>query len=249
MDNTTKFTGKADKYAASRPSYPNKMVKSFYDCFNFNTSSVVADIGSGTGILTKELLAEGYFVYAVEPNENMRHFAEKDLSSFKNFISVNATAESTTLSDSSVDFITVAQAFHWFDTEKFKAECKRILKQNGKIFLIWNNRDSNSPINKDLFDINKQFCKAFTGFSGGTHNNDDKIKLFFDNCYQIEYFENPIFYDKESFVNRALSSSYALSPLDNNYSDYVKALNDLFDKYAQNELVKVTNNTKMYYNI
>lgn len=249
MDNTKKFTEKAGKYATSRPSYPIKLIKSFFDYFNFDTSLIVADIGSGTGILTKQLLNEGYKVYAVEPNDNMRAAAEKDLSNFKNFISVNATAENTTLQNSCVDFITVAQAFHWFDTNKFKAECKRILKPNGKVFLIWNSRDNNSPINKELFAINKQYCKDFTGFSGGTQNNDEKIKVFFDNYYQVQQFENHIIYDKENFINRALSSSYSLNSNDKNYSDYVKALNLLFDKYAENGFVKVANITKMYYNI
>ena len=120
MDNTKKFNNKADKYSSGRPSYPKELIKTLYDMYGFNKSSVIADIGSGTGILTRQLLEMGSEVYAVEPNENMRKKAKAELARIEKFHSVNATAENTALIDRSVDHITVAQAFHWFDTALFK---------------------------------------------------------------------------------------------------------------------------------
>lgn len=249
MDNTNKFTQKADNYAKSRPAYSSQMIDYLTSCFLPPSNYTVADIGSGTGILTKQLLTCGYKVFAVEPNENMRTFAEKELSDCKNFISINATAENTTLENNCVDIITVAQAFHWFDAGQFKTECTRILKPNGKIFLIWNKRDEKAPINIELFEVCKKYCPEFTGFSGGTQNSDDKIKRFFDGKYQIMTFSNPLLMNKQSFIDRALSSSYSLNPDDKNFAEYLTALNSLFDKYAQNGFVDVANTTQMYFNI
>jgi len=79
MDNTKKFNNKADKYSSGRPSYPKELIKTLYDMYGFNKSSVIADIGSGTGILTRQLLEMGSEVYAVEPNENMRKKAKAEL--------------------------------------------------------------------------------------------------------------------------------------------------------------------------
>ena len=76
---------------------------------------VIADVGSGTGILSKLFLENGNRVFAVEPNDEMRRAGEEYLSGFKKFSSVAGSAEATTLADASVDFVTVAQAFHWFE--------------------------------------------------------------------------------------------------------------------------------------
>lgn len=245
MDNTKKFTDKADKYNQSRPSYPDAMIKFIEKYFDKNT--IIADIGSGTGILTKQLLKTASCIYTVEPNDNMRLIAESNLSSCNNFYSIKATAENTTLLDNSVDIITVAQAFHWFDVLSFKKECQRILKPNGKIFLIWNTRDESANINKELFSICKQYCPDFIGFSGGIENNDTKIKTFFDNDYTTETFPNQLYYNRENFINRALSSSYSINQDNQNYAAYINALNNLFDKYQNNEIIEVANTTKVIY--
>ena len=117
MDNTNKFNQKANAYTIGRPTYSNAFIDMLYSKQGFNSQSIIADIGSGTGILSKQLLDKGSIVYAVEPNNDMRINAENQLKSFKNFYSVSGTAEHTTLENNSVDFITVAQAFHWFDTK------------------------------------------------------------------------------------------------------------------------------------
>lgn len=202
MDNTKKFNGIADEYTQSRPSYAAEFIKCLFSKYNFSDSSVVADIGSGTGKFAKQILDKGCNVICVEPNTDMRLVAEKELCEYPNFKSVAGSAENTMIPDSSVDFITTAQAFHWFDTPSFKKECSRIIKPEGKAFLIWNARNNEALINKELHRVYSKYCPEFKGFSGGTKPHDDRIKYFFDNNYEYITFDNPLYFDREKFISR-----------------------------------------------
>lgn len=247
MDNTKKFNNKADKYSSGRPSYPKELIKTLYDMYGFNKSSVIADIGSGTGILTRQLLEMGSEVYAVEPNENMRKKAKAELARIEKFHSVNATAENTALIDRSVDHITVAQAFHWFDTALFKKECNRILRERGNVVLIWNTRDIDAEINKVQSRVFEKYCRDFNGFSGGMKRGDDRIKVFFDVCgYDVLEFKNPILYDRDRYISRCLSSSYSLMEGDENFDRYMIELNMLFDRFSESGILTIPNNTIAY---
>lgn len=247
MDNTKKFDKKANVYSESRPTYAGELIDEFYLRHGFCEKSEIADIGAGTGIFSELLLKRGSTVYAVEPNPDMRYKLEENLSGYKNFRSVTGTAEKTGLRSASADFITVAQAFHWFDVKKFKSECLRILKKNGKIFLIYNNRDEKAEITKDSKVLFAKYCPNFIGFSGGIEKNDKKISEFFDNKFGYAEFPNPLYYNKEKFIRRCLSSSYALSESDDLYGDYLREINALFDKYAVNGILTVPNATVVYY--
>lgn len=154
--NENKFDGMGNIYAKFRPNYPKDFIDFLFTDLNLPKNCVFADIGAGTGILTKQLLEKGATVYAVEPNDDMRKVAENNLNKFSKFIPVKGTAESTTLPDNSIDIITVAQAFHWFDRQKFKKECQRILKPSGKVILIWNSRDSRSELVIENDSINRK---------------------------------------------------------------------------------------------
>ena len=157
MNNTDLFDGYAQAYTVGRPDYSRKLIEYMYGTYGISKDSVVADIGSGTGKFAKHLIDRGSEVYCVEPGSDMRQTAEKELSQFANFHSIAGDAENTTLQDNSVDFITTAQAFHWFDVAKFKEECRRILRPNGKVFLIWNIRDIEDPVNSSMYEINQKY--------------------------------------------------------------------------------------------
>ena len=140
------FNGVGETYAKYRPSYPQTLLKYLCAEIGINKFSTIADIGSGTGIFTQQLLNKCSKIYAIEPNDDMREVAEKKLGNELGFISINGTAENTTLENESIDYITAAQSFHWFDRLSFKQECKRILKPKGKVILIWNSRDETSEL-------------------------------------------------------------------------------------------------------
>lgn len=246
MDTTTKFDGIANEYTQSRPSYAHAFIESLFEKYGFSASSVVADIGSGTGKFAKQLLDKGCTVFCVEPNTDMRLVAEKELSVYHNFNSVSGSAEDTTLPLNAVDFITTAQAFHWFDTKRFKTECSRIIKPHGKVFLIWNTRNEKSPINQELHKIYSKYCPDFKGFSGGTKPHDDRIKDFFNNKYEYITFDNPLYFDKEKFINRSLSGSYSLKKGDKNFNLYMEEIVKIFDRFETNGIVKIENQTVAY---
>lgn len=97
----------------------------------------------------------------------MRNELVNKLNKYNKLHAINGTAGNTTLDTSSVDFITSAQAFHWFNVHEFKRECKRILKLEGRVALVWNVREMESPLNQECFQIYKQYCQNFVGFNGG----------------------------------------------------------------------------------
>ena len=245
-DNTQRFSNRVDNYVKYRPSYPKEIISFPEEQIHFNSSFVIADIGSGTGILTKLFLDSGNTVYAVEPNEPMRNAAEYILNDYSSFISVDATAEQTTLSGNSIDLITAAQAFHWFDIPKTKAEFKRILKANGYCCLIWNERLVESPFEKAyeqlLFDYS-------TDYSNVDHKNinDEKIAMFFAPQHVIKQsFPNKQVFDFESLKGRLLSSSYAPDETHSNYSVMIEMLKNIFATFNQNNAVEFNYETKVY---
>lgn len=242
------FDGVSEIYAKHRPSYPKPLFNYLCSKIGLNEKSVIADIGSGTGILTLQLLRYCKYVYAVEPNIDMRNTAEKLLNGTTGFISVEGTAEKTTLESHSVDFITAAQAFHWFDRNVFKKECSRILKPGGKVVLIWNARDETSEIVRDIDLINQKFCPEFTGSSAGFRGEKcaNDFANFFRGNYEKMVFRNNISFDENKFIGLHLSASYRLKKEDRNYLNYITELSKYFRENSQNGKLTIQNLTLSY---
>jgi SAM-dependent methyltransferase len=125
-NSTTRFSDRVDNYVRYRPGYPPQVLETLKHACGLNSEHRVADIASGTGIWTRLLLENGNRVFGIEPNDDMREAAERLLSGFLNFNSIAATAEATTLPDHSVDFVTAAQAAHWFNRGQARQEFARI---------------------------------------------------------------------------------------------------------------------------
>ena len=246
VDSTQKFSGLAENYTVGRPVYAGAFIDSLYSQYGLLKQSVIADIGSGTGKFAKQLLDKGNFVYCIEPNDDMRKNAVDELGKYMGFRSIDGTAEATKLDEQSVDHITVAQAFHWFDTKSFQKECKRILRPNGKVFLIWNMRDMSSEVNQVSYAIFSKYCPNFKGFGGGIKKGDIRIGQFFENKYEYAEFDNSLFYNRNTFISRSLSGSYSLKKGDGNYCAYIDALSELFEKYAKDNIITMENKTVAY---
>ncbi len=246
MDSTKNFSGLANKYVVGRPTYASEFVEDLYSHFGFSKQSVIADIGSGTGKFAVQLLGKGSIVYCVEPNDDMRSAAIRELGEFEKFHAVKGTDKETNIAENSVDFITTAQAFHWFDVMAFQKECKRILRQEGMVFLIWNIRDMSHEMNQKCFEIYSKYCPRFKGFGGGIRKDDVRIKQFFENDYKCLEYDNPIYYDKNAFISRSLSGSYSLQEGDADFEKYEEALSRLFEEYAKDGILYMANKTIVY---
>lgn len=241
-----RFSDRVENYVKYRPHYPKEVIEYLKSQNMLGDNSVIADIGSGTGISTELFLSNGNKVYAVEPNKEMREAAEKLLCEDKNFVSVNGTAEETTLPDGSVDIAVAGQAFHWFDIPKTKAEFKRILKSDGYVVLMWNVKQlDSSPFMKAYEDMLLTFG---TDYREVKHENlgEDIFKLFFENGCDIKTFDNEQLFDFEGVKGRLLSSSYAPNVSHPDYEPMVNALRKVFDEYNTDGKVRFEYITTVY---
>jgi SAM-dependent methyltransferase len=180
------FSAKVADYSASRPEYPAPLFDALRNTCKLSNGAVVADIGAGTGLLTKGLLQQGFQVVAVEPNASMRKVCDRFLLRFPGYRSVAGQAESLPLEASSVDLISAAQSFHWFEIDKAKAEFQRVLRPQGQVALIWNDRVFEDPINLEL-------NRLFAEFGGtrraalATHEKREDVPNFFGATVPIEF--------------------------------------------------------------
>jgi len=248
--NEEKFTGKAELYKKFRPGYPKELIDYLYSEVGFSEKSVIVDIGAGTGIFTRLLLERGSKVYAIEPNNDMRTIAKKDLSGYERFISLDSSAENTQLDDAIADFITVAQAFHYFDRGRFKRECQRLLKPGGKVIIIWNDVGSGKESelirkNGDIIAKYRIHDKSGQQRSGNLHEFSD---FFANGIYENKIFDNDFHESRDNFIGGNLSASYA--PREDyepeKYHGFVKELNELFDEYSVDSVLHFPQITKSY---
>ncbi|MCM3363819.1 class I SAM-dependent methyltransferase [Niallia sp. Sow4_A1] len=247
MHSEAKFTGKSTLYDRYRPGYPKRFfIELFTEYIGAKDNFVIADIGAGTGIFTELVATFGTDIIAIEPNDDMRSILKERMENFTQVTCVNGSAEKTALADKSVDLITVAQAYHWFDAIAFKKECERILKNNGLVMLIWNSRDHTSSLNMETAKISKKYCPDFQGVSGGINIERLDLQQFFTHGYEHYAVSNPLKMDKEHFIGRNLSASYAPKEDDFFYEEFVGELEFLFEKYSKDETILVPNDLHVY---
>src|SRR6266550_532278 len=247
MNSVKRFSSRVENYAKYRPGYPPGVLEILKSDCGLTGESVIADIGSGTGLLSEVFLKNGNTVLGIEPNELMRGKAESLLCSFDRFRSVAGTAENTTLSDRSIDFITAGQAFHWFDRKVAKREFARILKPNGWVVLIWNARrlDSTAFLRK----YEALLLRYSQEYPVVRHENiEDGIGGFFEPQPLVsESLENVQRFDFPSLKGRLCSSSYAPEESDPNFEKMLSELQDLFDAHNENGIVSFEYDTRIYY--
>jgi SAM-dependent methyltransferase len=213
---------------------------------------VVADIASGTGIWTRMLLQNGNAVFAVEPNPEMRAAGERLLAQFPRFTSVPGTAEATTLPDHSVDFVTAAQAAHWFDRQPARREFGRILKSGGWLVLLWNERITDA--NRFLRDYEQLLLTYGTDYKEVRHERTTAaVNEFFDpTSFDPAPFDERLFgmrqeFDYAGLEGRLLSSSYAPGPEHPSHGAMLAQLRRVFKQHAVSGRVALVYNTRVYF--
>ncbi len=231
VSSTERFSDRVYNYVRYRPSYPAGLVEKIVLECQLNAGSVIADVGSGTGKLTELLLAKDLQVAGVEPNREMRQAAEELLGQYKKFISVDGESASTGLADGSIDLVTAAQAFHWFDSESAKEEFNRILKPDGRIALIWNQRETCSGFQRDY---DAMLTSNLAEYAEVNHRSicDADIKSFMRQRQMQKFcFDYVQCFDLASFIGRMKSSSYTPEEGTKELIDLVAEAEKLFSQY------------------
>jgi ubiquinone/menaquinone biosynthesis C-methylase UbiE len=242
---TERFSDRVENYAKYRPHYPDATLEFIREIVP--RSAKIADVGSGTGILTKQLLDAGYEVYAIEPNGPMRAESERSMDADPRFHSVEGSAESTTLPDQSIDFIASAQAFHWFDHAKAKVEFRRILKPRQLVALIWNERLANaSTFSRKYEAFLRRGAPEYSEVSRRYVNIED-IRAFFEpGEVTLKKFPNAQKLDRAAFIGRVLSSSYVPLEGEPGHREVMTAAERLFDENAAEGAVSFVYETLLY---
>ena len=241
-----RFSDRVENYVRFRPVYPPEIISLLRRGTGLTSASVIADVGSGTGISTKLLLGAGGKVYGVEPNREMRQAAERLLTRHPGFHSVDGTARATALADHSVDLIVAAQAFHWFNTPEARAEFSRILKPGGHVMLMWNERKLDAtPFLRGYEELLLRFA---TDYAKVRHENIDDAALggFFIGPYAAHSFPNRQQFDFAGLKGRLLSSSYAPAEGHPLHEPMIAELRRLFDLHHDAGQVCFEYNTQVY---
>jgi SAM-dependent methyltransferase len=247
-DPKQRFSDRVENYVWYRPGYPAAVVELLRDECGLTPGSIVADLGSGTGILSELLLRDGCLVYGIEPNGPMREAAARLLAGHLRFRSAAGTAEATGLPDRSVDLVTAGQAFHWFDPVKARAEFLRILQPGGWVVLLWNDRRTGDSPFACAYDDLLHRCAV--DYAAVNHKNlaDEVFHAFFAPAgFRLRLFPNSQRFGFEGLKGRLLSSSYAPAPGQPGHEEILQALQALFDEHQTGGQVVFEYDTKVYF--
>lgn len=247
-DSTQRFSNRVENYVKYRPGYPPQVLSTLIKECALQSASVVADVGSGTGISTEVFLRNGNMVYGVEPNDAMRQAAERLLNRYENFYSVQGTAEATTLSDKGVDFVVAGQAFHWFDRHTCKEEFRRILQPQGWVVLLWNERRTlSTPFLQSYERLLEEFATDYTEVNHAQISDDMIADFYAPGAYRLRRFDNHQTFDFEALQGRLLSSSYAPEAGHPNFKPMLAELRRIFEAYQENGEVRFEYDTQVYF--
>ena len=244
---TSRFSDRVENYIRYRPGYPAEALDVLKKDCGLTPSHVIADIASGTGIWTRMLLENGNRVFGVEPNADMRHAGERLLAEFPRFTSVAGSAEVTALGDQSTNFVTSAQAAHWFDRVAARREFVRILQPHGWLVLLWNEREvDTTPV---LRDYEQLLLTYGTDYEDVRHERTtDSVNEYFDPApYRQRVFANQQQFDYAGLEGRLLSSSYAPGPGHPKHEPMLRELRRIFASHAVAGRVSFEYTTRVYF--
>ncbi len=248
IDSKQRFSSRVADYVRYRPSYPAAILDPLREECGMTPASVVADVGSGTGLLARIFLDNGNLVYGVEPNAEMRAAGEQFLQRYSRFHSVDGSAEATMLQDASVDFVAAGQAFHWFDPEAARIEVARILRPEGAVAVVWNERRvETSAFLRAYEELLQKYSDDYAHVSAKYPEDRRMADFFAPGKFRERTFPNEQLFDFEGLRGRLLSSSYS-PPADHpNHAPMLAGLRRIFDAHNKGGYVRFEYATHLYY--
>jgi SAM-dependent methyltransferase len=247
LDSIRRFSSRVDNYLKYRPSYPSEAIGLLREQCGLGPGAKVADLGSGTGILTALLLDAGAQVFAVEPNPRMRRAAEELLGGRAGFVSVAGTAEASTLEAHSVALVVAGQAFHWFDPGRARREAVRMLAARGSAALLWNEPpEEPTPFLADYEALLRRHAPQYERVMS-LHAQQQGIGEFFGGAPRHAVFANRQVLDLQGLEGRLMSSSYAPQPGEPQHEPLIAGLRRLFERHQDGGKVVFAYRTLVFY--
>jgi SAM-dependent methyltransferase len=272
MENSTpRFTRRVENYIKYRPRYPQAIIDLLRKECHLTPQAIIADIGSGTGLLTELFLNHGNRVFGIEPDPDMQAAAAYLLQGHPHFTSIAATAEATSLTAHSIDMVTAGQAFHWFDPQRARSEFLRILVPGGWVVLVWNvQKTTGTPFlaaleqfwqtyltreglqgvatGQALTTLLQQTRPVYAWRLNPERADQELLSPFFRPVgYNMKTFENPLVCDFEGLKGRVLSGGSAPSTEHPRYTEMLEALEAIFQVYQVNGTVTIEQETRVCY--
>jgi SAM-dependent methyltransferase len=242
---TGRFTGLAALYARCRPGYPPAALDLIVARCGLGPRSLLVDVGCGTGISARLFAERGIPVLGVEPNAEMRAQAEAEPAGSPAPRYCEGRAEATGLPDSSADVVLAAQAFHWFDPGPTLAEFHRILKPDGWVALVWNERDESDPFTAEYGAAFRSVRGAAAlEMSRGRAGEPLLVSPLFQDGSRAT-FANSQELDEEGLLGRAFSASYAPRELQE-VERFAAAMRAVFARHEQHGRVVVRYEAAVY---
>jgi SAM-dependent methyltransferase len=247
-DPTQRFTRRVDDYVKYRPTYPPEIVEVLSAECGLTSTDRIGDVGAGTGILTEVLLRNGNPVVAVEPNDSMRAALMRLRHAWPSLEVVAGAAEATTLPTASVDFIVVAQAFHWFDPKRARLEFSRVLRTDHHVALLWNVRDTASThFLRGYENLLLHFAPEYERFKAGPINRPVLSEFFGLGGFGTRTISNDVEFDLASLEGLVRSTSYAPHEGLPAFAPMIEALHGLFDACQVGGTVSMKYETSLFY--
>lgn len=245
LDPRGRFSNRVGAYIRYRPGYPRELITWLRETIGLSPASIVADIGSGTGLLSLRFLEIDCVVHGVEPNAMMRAAAERAFADNPRFVSVNGSAETTTLADHSVDLVAAAQAFHWFEPEATRNEWRRIAKPGGWALVVFNTRRVDATPFMQAYD--QYLVDHAIDYTGVDHRRglQERLRAVFGE-YREWCFPFTLRHHCDDVRGLSMSSSYVPPPDHPKHGEFFDGLRALFDAHADNGVVEFPYETEAF---
>jgi ubiquinone/menaquinone biosynthesis C-methylase UbiE len=245
LDPLGRFSNRVDDYIRYRPGYPPELMVWLGKTIGLSPAWTVADVGSGTGLLSLRFLENENVVYGVEPNAAMRAAAERAFAHNDRFVSVAGSAEATTLPDQSIDLMTAGQAFHWFKVDETRREWRRVLKPDGWALVVFNSRLVDATSFMRAYE--QHLIDHAIDYQGVDHRRGlpERLRAFFAD-YRERQFHFTLHHQYDDVRGLSMSSSYVPAPGHPKHEKFFEQLRALFDAHAVDGVEEFPYETEAY---